>query len=654
MNIYPHLFSPLTIRGKTLRNRIQFSPHVSKQVMSDGEISIDKVNYLEMQAKMGVAYITIGDTQVDRVRAACFGGEVNVTDDRYIPGLYKAVEAVRRHGALLSVELSHAGAGAVPSMCSAQALSPSGIPVSPTRSQDPKVMDRADMDEARDKWVDACKRCVKAGFEMLMIHSAHQNLLAQFLSPLTNKRTDEYGGSLENRMRYPLEVVKAIREAVGENVILEIRISSREELEGGMTEDEMIEYAKRVEPYVDIIHVSRGTIFNREAGNYTIPPLAMGPRLNAEYAAKFKKHLHVPVAVPGNILTLADAEAIIASGQADIVSMARSLMADQDIIWNAMAGHPERTRPCMRCMQCCNRVSNMAPVRCAINPLLGRETEFKTFPKTSNPRKVVIVGGGVAGMMAAQTCRKVGHEVVLFEKSNVLGGLIDDASALPEKYLMKRYFDWDVRETLNCGADIRFNTEATIDLIDAEAPDAVILATGSTHLRPDIPGIDNALVKTVSDANHGRIILGDRVVVCGAGTSGLEIALELARQGKSVTVVDQIPVESFGRDMVLANWIELNKEMKRRGVKLMGSAKIVEFEEDGVVVERGGEREKLEADNAVLALGVKPYNPLEAAVHEKYPMSTFVIGDCSGPRGDIFRANEQGFFAALNVDGIKC
>ena len=651
--LYPNLFSPLTIRGKTLRNRIQFSPHVSKQVLSDGEISIDKINYLEMQAKTGVAYVTIGDTQVDRVHAASYGGEVNVTDDKYIPGLYKAAEAVRRQGAILSIELNHAGAGAVPSMCTGRAFSPSGIPVSPTRSQDPKIMDRAAMDFVRDAWVDACKRCVKAGFEMLMIHSAHQNLLCQFLSPLTNKRTDIYGGSLENRMRFPLEVVRAIREAVGEKIILEIRISSREELPGGLTETEMLEYAKAVEPYVDIVHVSRGSIYNKEAGNYTIPPLAMGPRLNAEYAARFKQALHVPVAVPGNIFTLADAEDIIASGQADIVSMARSLMADQNIIWNALAGHPDRTRPCMRCMQCCGKVINMAPVRCAVNPLLGRETEFKTFPKTESPKKVVVVGGGVAGMMAAQTCRRIGHQVVLFEKSNVLGGLIDDASALPEKYLMRRYFSWDVAETLRCGADIRFNTEATLERIQAEEPDAVILATGSTHVKPPIPGADKLMVKTVADANHNRVPLGRRVVVCGAGTSGLEIAAELGRQGKAVTVVDMIPEERFGQDMILANWIELSKDMRAHGVRLIGSAKIQRFEEDGVVVEGPEGAYKLEADNAVLALGVRPYNPLEEAVREIYPLSTFVVGDSSGPRGDIYRANEQAFFAALNVDNIK-
>lgn len=651
MRDFKHVFEELMIRGITLKNRIQYAPMVPDLVSMEGEAVTDMVNFIEGQARTGVAYITIGDAQIDYARGRN-EGEVRADKDQFAAGLYRLAEAAHRHGALLSIELSHAGAGANPNKNPERAISPSGVRIpSPKCSPNPKVMDRGDMDMVRDLWAACAKRCVDAGFDMIMIHSAHQNLLCEFVSPVTNTRTDQYGGSLENRMRYPLEVIKAIREAVGGKVILEMRVSGREEIPNGLMEDEVIEYARRAQEYVDIMHVSRGSIFEPNASMYTIPTYFKPAKLNTELSAKFKQALDIPVAVPGNIYTIEDAEEILAKGQADIIAMVRSIMADPDIIQNAILNQTARTRPCLRCMECARRIMAKHPIRCAVNPLLGRETELKTIRKAETKKKVVVVGGGVAGMMATQLCTQRGHDVILFEKSPKLGGLLHDASAIEPKHLMRRYLDWDIRTTLSSNADVRLNTEATVEEIHKENPDAVILATGSQLLRPDIPGIDKPNVKFVNDVDHKRVPVGHKVAICGGGISGIECAVELGKDGKDVTVVDMIPEETFGKELMFANYWELVVTAFREyGIKKMGNSKIVEFADDGVVVETADGLRKIEADTIVIALGVKPYNPLAKEIKRMYPFSTYIVGDCTGAgRGDILKGNHDAFYAAVEI-----
>lgn len=646
MNKYPHVFQPLKIRNMTLKNRIQFTPMVCCLSNAEGEVTEEITEFISGQARTGAAYVTIGDTQIDHERALCFYGELNVLHDKYITSLSLLAEEAHRYGAKLSIELAHAGRGGVPSMNVKPAFAPSFLPV-PGCAQDIKVMDRKDMDWVINRFAECALRCKKADFDMIMIHSGHNNLLGQFLSPESNIRTDEYGGSLENRMRFPLEILKAVRESVGENMVIEMRVSGDEMTKKGLRFEEVIEYVKEAQKYIDIAHFSCGNVFVAEGVKYSVPLYLQERLQNVKFAAAAKKVLAIPVSVVGNIMTIQEAEEIIASGKADIVGMCRSLMADPELIKNAVRGEEEKTRPCLRCMDGCGRIFHGYPVRCAVNPITGREFRYKNIVPAVDKKKVMVVGGGPAGMTAAQTLAKRGHAVTLYEKSNRLGGLLHDGSAVTFKDLMKNYTKWHIRTTMECGASIRLNTDVTAELIEKEQPDAVIIATGSTYIKPNLPGINDANVIMLSDVENKRIDIGEKIVVCGGGLSGVECAVGLAREGKEVTVVDMVPIEDFCKDLFFITRIALFDEVKKYNVKLVGNSKIEEFTETGVViVNKEGIRTTLEADTAVIALGLRSNDKLVDEIIKIMPLDTYVVGDCdSASIKHVRNAN----FSAFNV-----
>ncbi|MCD8053746.1 MAG: FAD-dependent oxidoreductase [Lachnospiraceae bacterium] len=651
MNQYPHVFQPLKIRGRILKNRIQFSPHAPNLPTESGEVTDALVEYVSQQAATGVAFVTISDCQIEQKSGASFLGEMDIEKPSSIAGLTKLAEAAHEHGALISIELSHAGAGANPDMISQPAYSPSGVQIpAPMCTPHVKAMDRADMDHVRDKWVEAAMRCVAAGFDMVLVHMAHQNLIGQFLSPATNTRTDEYGRSPENRMRYPLEILKAVRDAVGPGILIEIRLSAQEEIPGGMMIDDVVAFAKEAQEYADIINLSRGSIFFPAAGVLHMPSYLSERCLNADFAAKVKEAVHVPVSVCGNIITMEDAEKILAEGKADIVGMARSLMAEPNLIRNASEGHEEDSRPCLRCMECSSYSGSGRPIRCAVNPRLGRELYCKSKPAATQKKKVVVIGGGPGGMTAARTCAERGHEVVLFEKSSRLGGLLNDASSLPMKELMRNYLRWSVEQTEKSGVTIRLNTTATMDLIRAEKPDAVILASGSTHIKPNIPGIDTGNVKMVYEADADLEAIGKKVIVCGAGISGIECAAELCQRDHQVTLLDMIPVEKMGASLQPFLFMTFFLDIfPKHQVELVGDSRITAFTENGLVAQTPEGEKSFEADTVIIALGVKPDQSLYEEILKEYPTSSYFIGDCRAPGGKILRANHDAYYTALNI-----
>lgn len=645
---YPHVFQPLTVRGLTLKNRLEYAPTVVLKCSPEGEVTQEMLDYVAWQAKTGVGYLTIGNTPVVHTDSSAWVCELNVTQDRCIHGLEMMARTARENGAEMSVELAHAGRGSN-STPGNPALAPSDVPLNGGPLGYIKPMNEEDMAYVRQQFVDCAVRCQKAGLKIIMIHCAHNNLLAQFLSPASNHRTDAYGGSLENRMRFPLSVLKAVREAVP-NMVIECRCSAQEDTPDGLQLEESLTFMERAQAYVDIIHVSRGNIFFNYGSTFTIPTYFKGRQLNVAFAAEAKKRLHVPVAVVGNITSLQEAEDIIGSGKADIVVMAKSYMADENLIHKSIRGHAEEVRPCTRCDWCGNANNFGTSMRCAINPLLGRDIDLSKLVEPGQEKHVMVIGGGPGGMMAAQTLRAMGHRVSLYEKSHRLGGLLNDATVASFKEYMRLYLQWDIRQTMQCGAEIHLDTEVTPELVEQVNPDAVIVASGSTYVYPNIPGIEMDKVKTVSDVENHRVPVGENVVVCGGGIVGLECAVMLGMEGKKVTVIDQIPLEKFADGMPVFNHIELNYQLEKYGVTLVGGQKITSFGENGVeTVDASGERQAFAGDTYVLALGVKPDNRLAQQLLSAYAEGVYVVGDCVSTGRLLADANQEAFHAAIRI-----
>ena len=645
---YPHVFQPLTVRGVTLKNRLEYAPTVVLKCSPEGEVTQEMLDYVAWQAKTGVGYLTIGNTPVVHTDSSAWVCELNVTQDRCIHGLEMMARTARENGAEMSVELAHAGRGSN-STPGNPALAPSDVPLNGGPLGYIKPMNEEDMAYVRQQFVDCAVRCQKAGLKIIMIHCAHNNLLAQFLSPASNHRTDDYGGSLENRMRFPLSVLKAVREAVP-NMVIECRCSAQEDTPDGLQLEESLQFMERAQEYVDIIHVSRGNIFFNYGSTYTIPTYFKGRQLNVAFAAEAKKRLHVPVAVVGNITSLREAEEIIGSGKADIVVMAKAYMADENLIHKSIRGQAEDVRPCTRCDWCGNANNFGTSMRCAINPMLGKDIDLSKLVAPGEEKHVMVIGGGPGGMMAAQTLRKMGHRVSLYEKSDRLGGLLNDATVASFKEYMRLYLQWDIRQTMQCGAEIHLNTEVTPELVEQVNPDAVIVASGSTYVHPNIPGITLEKVKTVSDVENHRVPVGEQVVVCGGGIVGLECAVMLGMEGKQVTVIDQIPLEKFADGMPVFNHIELNYQLEKYGVTLVGGQKITAFGETGVeTVDASGETRQFAGDTYVLALGVKPDNRLAQQLLSTYAEGVYVVGDCVSTGRVLADANQEAFHAAIRI-----
>ena len=647
-NHYPHVFSPIRIGNMEVKNRIQFSPMVSSLSTPTGAVSPELLGYIKYQAQSGVGVITIGSTPIDHINGVDFFGALDVTSDNNITDLRRISEITHRYGVKISCELVHAGRSAPKCFRpNSPAIAPSAIPVEngPT---DIREMDENDMETVRSEYCEVAERLMKAGFDMVMVHAAHGNLLAQFLSPKYNQRTDEYGGSFENRVRWPLSVLKAMRERVGRGLCIDMRISGDELVPGGMGIEETKAFIRLAQEYIDTVHISQGLIVEPRYMPYTMPAFYLPHCHNVKWSEQVKAdpEIRIPVTVVGSITTIAEAEEIIASGKADMVAMARQLMCDNQLLYNAYRGEEEKTRPCLRCHECAP--ADIVHLRCATNPRLGREFELGEIQPSRHPKRVVVVGGGVAGCMAAKTLVERGHDVVLVEKSDKLGGRLHEISCLSFKFDMRRHLKWLMSSTMECGAEILLNTEATPETILALQPDAVFVATGAARIAPPIPGLDRANVHHVLDVDTGRETVGETVVVCGGGLSGTESALQLAMDGKKVTVVDMLPVEQFAKDHSPAPRGMLLQLLEKYGVKLIGSVRVCEISDAGVTVQNtAGDKTVLPCDDVVAAFGMKKNDALFRQLQQLMP-DVIAIGDCNVVK-NIKNANQVAFNLALDL-----
>lgn len=643
---YPHVFQPIRVGNVTIKNRIEYAPIVSNHAETlSGIVTNDLLEFVGAQARSGAGLVTIGSSPIDFDRARDFYGCLSVTRDSDVAGLSLLADEVHRYGAKLSIELTHAGAISDPGLLSGPAFAPSVIPGIHNPSTT-KEIDRTEMDQVKQHWVDCVRRLKLAGFDMAMIHGGHMNLFASFLTPLLNRRKDEYGGSPENRMRFPLEILGACRQEAGDDFGLEIRLSGDERVEGGVSLEERIQFLNAAAPYIDLVNISTGGFLDPQALAYTHPPYYLPHLLNVETAARIKQGISIPVSVTGGITSIEEAEQVLAAGKADMVAMAKALIADQDLVTKVKLGRVKEVRPCLRCLECMHGPMG-GPLRCAVNPQAGRELKYREIPLARRKKRVLVIGGGPAGMTAARTARERGHEVVLWERSDRLGGRLYEASALPHKDGFRAYTSWAIRKTNECGAEIVLDKEATPEAIADEAPEVLIVAVGAELVVPAITGIDSPHVITVVEADLGREPVGDRVVVCGGGISGSECALGLAMEGRKVKLVDILPEETLCREVAIFARTALLKLLEDHGVERIQGTLDMITESRAVVTDPDGSSTELPADTVVVAVGLRPdlssIEPLLDVVPESY-----LVGDARGV-GNIGAANHDAFNVAVEV-----
>ncbi|MGM9525024.1 MAG: FAD-dependent oxidoreductase [Peptococcaceae bacterium] len=645
---YPHLCSPLTVGNVTFRNRMCSAPMSGAEITADCCIGRSSRAFYELRAKGGAANITVSEVMVHPDTDGSHAYHLNTTVPGSIPSFTLTADAIRRHGAIPSVELSHSGqyAGTYmqdknkkSSICQwgpSEGTRPDGRPV--------KALTEEMLQEIIQAYADVAALAKRCGFEMIMVHGGHGWLINQFLSPYFNHRTDRYGGSLENRVRLAQEVLTAVRKAVGPGFPIEFRMSGDEFFEGGYTLEDGIQIAKLLEPYVDILHVSAGT-YQRGFGR-THPSMFLPHGVNVYLAAEIKKHVSIPVATLGGLNDPAQMEEIIASGQADLIYMGRALLADHELPRKVMEGRDEDIVHCLRCFTCMAERGMTSTRRCAVNPLIGRELDGTEITPALQKKKVLIAGGGPGGLKAAQTAALRGHQVILCEKSDAVGGILKEEQAIPFKYEMYQLGNTLAKLARDAGAEIRLNTEVTPALVEELQPDALILAVGSLPVQPPIPGLQGDHVILVNDYYQQKDRVKDTVVVLGGGLAGCETAIHLAREGKQVSLVEMR--SELAPDANIRHRPLLLQEIAAQGIAVYTQHTGQQITAEGVhCTDADGNEVFVPGSTVICALGQKPNRATVDALRDGAPYVA-VIGDC-GKVSNITAAVYQGYHAALDI-----
>ncbi len=637
-----HILSPITVKGVEIPNRVVMPPMGTNLGNADGTVSEANIAYLRRRARGGPGLI-ITEIVAAHPDGISIDTQLGAYDDRFIPGLTQVVSLAHEAGSRIFMQIHHAGRESLHMLSKGKAMGPSAIP-SLIYRMPPREMTIDDIKETIAAFGSAARRAREAGFDGVELHCAHGYLLTQFLSTLSNQRTDEYGGAtLKERSRFVVELIQTVRKDVGDDFPVSIRISTEEFIKGGYTADDMQTILPDfVSAGIDIIHASFGT--HGSPGGITSAPIEYEPGFNAWLARKVKDVVDIPVIAVGRFNHPEPADEVIRRGDADMVAFGRQFLADPDFLIKAREGRVEDIRKCLACNQGCieRLVLGEGNIRCAINPETGQETIYPEGP-AAHPKNVWIVGGGPAGLTAASEAVRLGHTVTLFEKDGDLGGQIRFARIPPHKEAYGEWIDWLIDQVKKAGVTIRTGTEVTESMVHEGKPDAVILAAGGEKIVPEISGLDAPHVCDAWQALSGSVKPGENVLVIGGGLIGMETADFLSEQGSKITLVEMLkhsPVQK-----ITSHGYMLHRRLRDKGALLLFSTTVKAVGDGSAVIETAGEESTITPiDQVVVAVGLKPADGLKAVL-EKEGIPCTVVGDAAGARR-IIEATDEGARAA--------
>lgn len=639
---FENMFSPIQIGPMTVKNRFVVPPMGNNFANTDGCWSEQSAAYYAERAKGQFGLITVEATVVHQ---GAKGGPRKpcLYDDSSIESLKKITDACHAEGAKVSIQLQNAGPEGNAKNAGAPIQAATAIP-SVIGRDTPREVPTAEVYELVKGYGDAAERAMKAGVDAVEIHMAHGYLVNSFISPRTNKRVDEFGGSFENRMRFPRLIVEEVKKRVGGKVAILARINSADEVLGGDDVHDSAAIAAYLEACgVECLHVSRAVHIKDE---YMWAPTTIHGGFSADLVTEIKKAVSIPVITVGRYTEPHYAELLIKEGRTDLVAFGRQSLADPHMPEKAMQERLDDLTPCIACLQGC--VANMykgEPICCLTNPFLGHESEG--YPKAETSKKVMVIGGGVAGLCAAFVSAERGHDVTLYEASDKLGGNMRLAAYPPGKGDITNMIRSYIVRCEKAGVKIVMNKAADLDLIKAENPDAVVVSTGSKTLILPIEGIENPAIIHGSDLLDGKRVAGEKVLVVGGGMVGCEIAAFLGEQQHKVSIIEFR--DTMGADMISEHRKFVMKDFEEYKVQEITSAKVCKFYEDGVEYESpdGTRHEARGFDSVVLSMGFRNYNPFAEQLDE-LGKEVYVVGDATRARRAL-DATKEAYEAAMQI-----
>lgn len=649
------LFSPFSYRKLTLKNRIIQTAMLTRYLDSRGYMTDRYVDFMVARAKGGTALLVTEGCLITP-GSEFRPNQMRCYDNSYIPGLRKLTESVHANGCKIALQIYHVGTrvseshlpGTIP-------VAPSGIPHIPT-GVIPHELATEEIEHLIDAFGLAAKRAVEAGFDAVEVHGGHGYLINQFCSPFNNKRSDRFGGSPERRATFACEIVRRIRKNVGSEFPILFRLQCDDFIEGGIKIEEAKIHAQLLEDAgVDIINPTGG---NREAIDWHLQPNLHPRGCLLHLAKQIREVVNTPIVAVGRIVDPVQAERILEDGVADLIGMARAHLADPEFANKSREGRFEEINQCIGCMAGCieKDLEKRPQVTCAVNPACSWEKDFEIGSKlTKERKKVLVIGGGPAGMSAARIAAERGHSVFLYEKEDALGGQIRVISVYDGKEELKKVPRWYEGQLKRLGVQVQLNREVTSDLIENLKPDVAILATGAVPIIPDLPGVSRKNVVTALAVLAGKCEVGKRVAVVGGGMVGIETAFYLAEKGKKIAIVEMLP--KIGSDIGLTFRLAYWRNLPSLGIQVYTQARLFEVRENGVNVIIKLESEPLEgngdellfipADTVVLAVGLEPNNSLLKELEGKIP-KVFAVGDCVRPL-KIIDAIHEGARVGLEI-----